>query len=54
LIRERRKIEDARIKAAKAKAARKQFIINLVAISSATLLIIALIPFIAVALLSEK
>lgn len=54
MIRERRKIKDARIKAAKAKAARKQFIINLVAISSATLLIIALIPVIAVALLSQK
>lgn len=54
MIRERRAIKDARIKAAKAKAARKQMIINILAISGATLVVLTLLPFITVALLSDK
>lgn len=54
MIRERRAIKDARIKAAKAKAARKQMIINILAISGAALVIPTLLPFITVALLSDK
>ena len=54
MIRERRAIKDARIKAAKAKAARKQMIINILAISGAALVILTLLPFITVALLSDK
>lgn len=54
MIRERRAIKDARIKAAKAKAARKQMIINILAISGAALVILTLLPFLTVALLSDK
>ena len=54
MIRERRAIKDARIKAAKAQAARKQMIINILAISGATLVVLTLLPFITVALLSDK
>ena len=54
MIRERRAIKDARIKAAKAQAARKQMIINILAISGAALVILTLLPFITVALLSDK
>jgi hypothetical protein len=54
MLRERRAIKDARIKAAKAKAARKQYLINALAIVGATLVILTLLPFITVALLSDK
>ena len=54
MLRERRAIKDARIKAAKAKAARKQYLINILAIAGATLVILTLLPFITVALLSDK
>lgn len=54
MLRERRAIKDARIKAAKAKAARKQYLINILAIAGATLVILTILPFITVALLSDK
>ena len=54
MIRERRAIKDARIKAAKAKAARKQMIINALCIAGATLVVLTLLPFLTVALLSDK
>lgn len=54
MLRERRAIKEARIKAAKAQAARKQFIINALCISGATLVVLTLLPFITVALLSDK
>lgn len=54
MLRERRRIKDARIKAAKAKAARKQYLINILAIAGATLVILTILPFITVALLSDK
>jgi len=50
MLRERRTIKNARIKAARVKAARKQYLINIAAIAGATLVIIALLPFIIVAL----
>jgi len=54
MIRERRKIKDARVKAARDRAARKQFLINVVAISCASALLLALLPFLTVAVLSNK
>ena len=54
MLRERRAIKDARINAAKAKAARKQFIINAIAIAATTLLILLLLPFITVAIIGNK
>lgn len=50
MLRERRAIKDARIKAAKSKAARKQYLINIAAIAGATLVITAMMPFLIVAL----
>ena len=50
MIRERRKIKEARIKAARDKAARKQFLINILAIAGVTLVIVAMLPFLVVAL----
>lgn len=50
MLRERRAIKDARIKAAKAKAARKQYLINIVAIGAASIVIILMLPFLIVAL----
>ena len=54
MMRERRKIKEARIKAARDRAARKQFLINVVAITCASALLLALLPFLTVALLSNK
>ena len=54
MIRERRSIKDARIKAAKAKAARKQYLINALAIAGTTLIILMLLPFITIALIGNK
>ena len=50
MIRERRKIKDARVKAARDSAARKQYLINILAIAGATLVIVAMLPFLVVAL----
>lgn len=50
MLRERKAIKESRIKAAKAKAARKQYLINILAISGATLVIVAMLPFLVVAL----
>ena len=49
MLRERKAIKESRIKAAKAKAARKQYLINILAISGATLVIVAMLPFLVVA-----
>jgi len=50
MLRERKAIRESRIKAAKAKAARKQYLINILAIAGATLVIVAMLPFLVVAL----
>jgi len=50
MMRERRKIKDARVKAAKSAAARKQFLINCIAIGLAALALTIVMPFLVVAL----
>ena len=50
MLRERKSIKEARIKAAKAKAARKQYLINALAIAGCTIVLVAMLPFLVVAL----
>ncbi len=54
MLRERRAIKDARIKAAKRKAARKKYLINIIAMATASIIVMTLIPFITVAFLSNR